>query len=97
MQGLNTIVTTVGKSKNTTVTTVTTVGDKYKTTEALFEDLSDLVNQEFKAWYCKQFHVLGAAEVLKRASIARNDAKGDKRHYFSYLLKHYRASGAVVV
>ncbi len=85
MQIGNTTVTTVNDNLKTTVTTV---GDKYKTTEALFIDLDDLVNQQFKAWYCKMFFKLGREEVMKRASLARSDAKSDKRRYFSYLLKN---------
>lgn len=83
----DTTVTTVNNNLNTTVTTV---GDKYKTTEALFIDLNDLVNQQFKAWYCKMFFKLGRDEVMKRASLARSDARVDKKRYFSYLLKNYR-------
>jgi len=86
---LDTTVTTVGNKKNTTVTTVTTVtiGDKYLTTETLYKDLSDLVNERFKPWYCKQFHRLGRDTTLRLASIARADSKSDTRKYFSYLLK----------
>jgi len=54
--------------------------------DKLFEILSDLVNPQFRAWYCKRFYALGKDEVLKRASIARADGK-DKRKYFSVLLK----------
>lgn len=53
----------------------------------LFEMLSDLCNNQFKAWYCKMFYKLGKDKVLALASIARADAKTDKRRYFSYLLK----------
>lgn len=55
--------------------------------DLLFEDLKDLVNDQFRAWYCKMFFKLGREKVLILASQARADAKNDKRKLFSYLLK----------
>lgn len=54
--------------------------------DCLFEDLSDLVNKEFKPWYCKQFYRLGRVKVEKLASQARSDGFNSKR-LFSSLLK----------
>lgn len=79
----NTTVTTVN---NKFKTTVTTVGTKYKEADILFEDLSDLVNQDFKKWYCKRFHELGHEKVLRLASQARSDGL-QPRKLFSYLLR----------
>lgn len=53
----------------------------------LFEQLSDLVNQQYRAWYMKLFYKLGKDKVLKLASVARADAKSNPRGYFSKLLK----------
>lgn len=55
--------------------------------DVLFSDLSDLVNPEFKSWYCKMFYKLGRDQVLIMASKARADGY-DKRKYFSRLLKN---------
>ena len=51
----------------------------------LLEELSDLTNDNFRAWYCSKFYKLGKDEVLRLASIARADGK-NKQKYFSYLL-----------
>lgn len=55
--------------------------------EFLYGHLADLVNEQFKPWYCKQFYRLGRETVLRLASIARADAKKNVRGYFSTLLK----------
>lgn len=52
----------------------------------LFDALPDLVNEQFKPWYCRMFYQLGKDRVLRLASIARSDGK-NKRAYFSKLLK----------
>lgn len=52
----------------------------------LFDMLPDLVNPQFKAWYCKTFYRLGKDRVLQLASIARQDGK-NQRKYFSHLLR----------
>lgn len=52
----------------------------------LFNQLTDLVNPQFRAWYCAKFYVLGKNRVLEIASQARADGK-DSRKLFSYLLK----------
>lgn len=77
--------TTVTTGLNNLKTTVTVVGKNYRLTEELYNQLPDLVNPEFKKWYCKRFHVLGTDEVLKRASIARSDGL-EPRKLFSKLL-----------
>ena len=54
--------------------------------DELIVELSDLVNPQFKAWYCKKFYALGREHVMVLASKARTDGF-DKRKYFSTLLK----------
>ena len=54
--------------------------------EEIFNSLSDLVNEQFKAWYCGRFNRLGTVKVMELAKQARS--KGDNtQRYFSYLLK----------
>jgi len=53
----------------------------------LFDQLSDLVNSNFKAWYCKVFYKLGKDKVLLLASQAKADATTSPQRLFSYLLK----------
>ncbi len=77
--------TTVFNLLNTTDTT-DTVGKDYAV-DLLFKDLSDLTNPQFRAWYCSSFYKLGRDIVLRVASTARQEAKSDKRRYFSFLLK----------
>jgi len=52
----------------------------------LFDQLSELVNPQYKAWYCKQFYRLGKTKVLQLASIAKADGKQPSK-LFSLLLK----------
>lgn len=52
----------------------------------LFEELNDLVNSDFKPWYCKQFYRLGRKKVEILASQARADGF-NKAKLFSKLLK----------
>jgi len=52
----------------------------------LFNQLSDLVNETFRAWYCRQFYRLGTQRVLQMASIARADGKHPAK-LFSKMLK----------
>jgi hypothetical protein len=52
----------------------------------LFSQLGDLVNSQFKAWYCKRFYAIGKDRVLVLASQARADGKNPPR-LFSMLLK----------
>lgn len=88
-----TTVTTKGNFVTPTVTDVTTVpykGENYAKIDALYDSVSDLVNETFKPWYCKQFQSLGSDTVLQCAAIARQEARNDKRKYFSYLLKNYK-------
>lgn len=82
-QSKTTVKTTVYNNLKTTVKTI----DNYKPVDDLYDQLPDLVNQQFRAWYCQTFHKLGRDHVLKIASIAKADAKVDKRRYFSSLLK----------
>jgi hypothetical protein len=52
----------------------------------LFQQLGDLVNEKFKAWYCKEFYRLGKVKVLELASVAKSDGKQPAK-LFSYLLR----------
>lgn len=65
-----------------------TVGKKeYQEQDQLFEILSDLVNEQFKPWYCSRFYAIGRERVMILASQARADALQDKQKLFSYLLR----------
>lgn len=68
-----------------------TAGKKFVEINLLYEDLHDLVDDKFKAWYCKVFFKLGRDRVMILASQARSDSKakpgGDATRLFSYLLK----------
>lgn len=81
----------------TTYQLVSTGIKKFKTTDIptdsnkydndyLFEQLSDLVNPEYKKWYMKRFYTLGKEEVLRLASQAKSDGNNPQK-LFSYLLK----------
>lgn len=54
--------------------------------DVLYQELSDLVNPSFRAWYCKKFYQLGKDKTLELASIARADGREPKK-LFSYLLR----------
>lgn len=86
-QLLTTVTTEVNKV-NSTVTVVSEKGSNYQTVDDLYDTLGDLVNQPFRAWYCGLFHTLGQDTVLRCAATARQEAKTDKRKYFSWLLKN---------
>lgn len=68
---------------------ISTDSGSHKKFEAdhLVEALPDLVNQQFRAWYCQRFYALGKDEVLRLASIARADGKNPAK-LFSYMLKN---------
>lgn len=55
--------------------------------DELFVHLQDLVNPQFKAWYCQQFHGLTRTKVIQIAAQAKADGK-DPRKLFSFLLKN---------
>lgn len=59
---------------------------KYFETDVLYADLSDLVNDQFKAWYCRKFFTIGRDRILILASLARADGK-DAKKLFSHLLR----------
>jgi hypothetical protein len=73
-----------GKS-NYIPTDISTVTNKKYDNDFLFDELKDLVNDNFKAWYMSKFYKLGKDKVLELASIARADGKNRQR-YFSYLI-----------
>ena len=56
----------------------------------LYDQLSDLVNNQFKGWYMKQFYRIGKERVLILASQARSDGKQPAK-LFSKLLKQEMA------
>jgi hypothetical protein len=63
-----------------------TTGKNYEEANFLFNDLLDLVNEDFREWYCKLFYRFGHVRVLVLASQARADGK-DPKKLFSKLLK----------
>lgn len=85
---LLTPVTIVPKELKTIVTTVAFKGENYAKIDDLFNQLTDLVDDKFKLWYYKRFYKLGTDQVMRFASMARLEAKIDKRRYFSWLLKN---------
>ena len=60
--------------------------DNCNEADVMFGELSDLVNEQFKPWYCKQFYRLGRKTVEKLASQSRADGF-NKAKLFSSLLK----------
>lgn len=54
--------------------------------DLLFTELSELVSDEFRAWYIKCFYKLGREKTLELASQALTEGK-NKKKLFSYLLK----------
>lgn len=68
------------------VVSVTTGKKEYKNIDMLYSDLSDLVNDQFKLWYCKSFNMLGFEKILVLASQARADGN-DSKKLFSYLIR----------
>lgn len=62
------------------------LGNKYFEVDLLYKDLCDLVNDEFKLWYCSRFYKLGRQKVIQLASEARVDGK-DSKKLFSHLLR----------
>lgn len=74
------LTTGVNKSKPTDNCTV-------EEADKIFDMLPELVNQQFKAWYCKQFYKMPRAKVIELASLAKADGR-DPRKLFSFLLKH---------
>jgi len=65
---------------------ISTVTNKKYDNDVLFDELADLVNNDFRAWYCGRFYKLGTQRVLELASIARADGREPKK-LFSTLLK----------
>jgi membrane-bound lytic murein transglycosylase MltF len=74
-----------GKNKYIPTDISTVTSKKKYDNDFLLEELSDLTNDNFRAWYCSKFYKLGKDRVLELASIARADGKNPSR-YFSYLL-----------
>jgi hypothetical protein len=52
----------------------------------IYNQLPDLVNHKFRAWYVSRFYDLGKDQVFRLASLARADGKNPQK-LFSYLLK----------
>lgn len=74
-----------GTSKYIPTDISTGINKKYDN-DFLYEDLADLVNDQYRAWYCQSFYKLGKDLSLRLASTARADGK-NPRNLFSYLLK----------
>lgn len=62
------------------------VSKQYFEVNVLYEDLGDLVNDKFKAWYCQTFYKIGREKVMILASQARADGN-DSPKLFSKLLR----------
>lgn len=85
----------VGEILPDTIEQLTTGVNKYKSTDnctveeadELFKLLPNLVNPQFKAWYCKQFYRRSRTKVMELAALAQADGR-DPRKLFSFLLKH---------
>lgn len=77
--------TGINKTKPTDTQLISTVTNRYDN-DFLFDQLQDLVNPKFKAWYCREFYRLGKDQVLKLASQARIDGRTPSK-LFSHLLK----------
>jgi hypothetical protein len=54
--------------------------------DRLFSDLGNLVNQQFKPWYCRVFYRIGRSKALELAAVAKSDGFNPPR-LFSKLLK----------
>lgn len=59
---------------------------EYLDIDLLYENLSDLVNPNYRLWYCKKFNQIGRERVMILASQARADGK-DSIKLFSHLIK----------
>lgn len=81
--------TAVGATELQTTGTATANNSElsYPEQDLLFDELHDLTNQQFRAWYCLSFAQLGRETVQHLAAIARTDHRTDSRRYFSWLLK----------
>jgi hypothetical protein len=86
------LLTTGAKALNPIDSTGTTVpsnkGSNYAKVDDLYDSLGDLVNEQFRLWYYREFHRLGIETVIRLASIARQESYKDKRKHFSTLLKN---------
>lgn len=85
MQSFQQLVST-GTSKYIPTDISTDTTNKTFDNDRLYEQLSDLVNPQYRAWYCKMFYKLGKDKVLTLASQARNDGKNPPK-LFSHLLR----------
>lgn len=54
--------------------------------DELYDELPDLVNSQYRGWFCKHFYRLGKDRVRQLAAIARADGHNPAR-YFAKLLK----------
>lgn len=87
-----TIVTTGEELNKPIVTTETIVRGKAKdqvghACDIALEDFSDVICNDFRAWYCKAFYKIGNEKFRILASQARADGNGGGAKLFSYLLK----------
>jgi hypothetical protein len=75
------------ESQKTAGTTGSKKDASYANTDAIYDEVIDLVNPKFRAWYCELFYRLGKDKVFRMASEARADARVDKRKLFSSMLR----------
>lgn len=68
-----------------TVTTETSNGFGYWN-DSVYAEIPDLVNDQFRSWYCDMFYKIGKERVLTLIKVARTEGKNPAR-YFSHLLK----------
>jgi hypothetical protein len=93
MQALSDLLQPKTLSKLTTGATTTGINklnpvvSNYKTTDLVVAEVSDLMNAEYHAWYCKMAHLIGRERFLILASIARADGNNGGSRLFSYLLR----------
>lgn len=73
-----------------TVTVETSNGLGYWN-DSLYADIPDLVNDQFRSWYCDMFYKIGKDRVLTLIRVARTEGKNPAR-YFSHLLKQEQSA-----
>ena len=89
MQAIKTIIQTTeqlttGLNKLNPI--VTTDNCNAQEADQIFEMLPELVNQQYKAWYCRELYRLPRTKIIELASLAQADGS-DPRRLFSFLLK----------
>jgi hypothetical protein len=65
---------------------VTTDNCNAQEADQIFNMLPELVNPQYKAWYCREFYRLPRTKIMELASLAKSDGS-DPQRLFSFLLK----------